>query len=192
MLFFMIYAAISFGFGNDLSLAFGYRHSYLTAKDDRFDAKVQPGFSLNTTFAYNWHTGDGMAIDFGLHQVKDSNIDRGYSYRGFRGLDGAILYQHKWKSLIDSDLVYFLPGIQLGPGVFISTYNLSNQLFFYPGIILSFFGEINPVNSLRFVSSRILLPVEIYFRKDLSHAISFGIGVETSVAYRFEERTTDK
>lgn len=179
---------VSAASGATVDTSLGYTQKFLGVKDQRFDFKWQPGISLSWSTEYSWAGRSGMSLDFGVHYIWGSNFEGGYGYKGYKGADTALLYTLKKRNPLLLGNISAVPGISVGPILSVSLYQLTEQLFFYPGVRFVLFDLLLFSTDRVSPSMRLQLPVELHFRRDLSYAFSLGINISPGFSFFIDSR----
>jgi hypothetical protein len=118
-----------------------------------------------------------LGIGLGLHRTLASGLSGGVSYRGYSGIEGKI--HLAWS--VPLRFLESRPALRAGllAGILgrLDRYAHTTLYFPYPGLYGAPFLELGPPGPSR-LRYRILLPAELYFRRDMDVSTSVGLGFE--------------
>lgn len=153
----------------------GATETVVGSKDTRYDLKLQ----LATVGEAGISLGIGpitVGPYLGLHYTGASSISGGYAYRGFRGWHWGGRVGIRGKPLEIGRSLSLRPGLRAGGSVRYSRLQYTELIFFYPQIGVAPYVDVGRARDTWW--ARFLLPIDVYFRRDLDYSVSMGLGVE--------------
>ncbi len=145
-------------------------------KDPRFPAKAQTDIGIAASMEFLPFEFLGLGASLGYHWTKDSNLQGGFLYRAYSGLDLRIFLSSRFLTIVDGRAIRLQLGLNQGVLMRLDRYDLTDLHFFYWGLFLHPFLEMGfrerPSLAVQFT-----LPFDYYFRKDLDLSTAIGVGV---------------
>lgn len=142
-----------------------------------FPMKAQAGWELGLLADFPLFPPLAGGLALGYHQWFPSDLSAGFLYRGHSGAELALYLSAKallWRVAGRLDV---LAGLEAGASSNFDRYSLTELYFFYPGVLMQPFLEFH-FRMLGANTLILILPLELYFRKDLDLSASFGLGVQ--------------
>ncbi|UCF97177.1 MAG: hypothetical protein JSV89_18695 [Spirochaetaceae bacterium] len=142
---------------------------------DFFTPKIQAVGALNALLDIPLFSSFSLGLAFQMHGATISNYAGGWVYKSHWG--GAVRLSAGYGVQLrdPSQALQLKLGAAAGASFNFDLYTLTTLFFYYPGIFLEPYIELNSSkrknSSLAFV-----LPIDYYFRRDLELYLSIGIG----------------
>lgn len=159
----------------------GVSEVLLVPQDTRYEPKLQLQSWGNAAVGLRLR-GAELGTFVGVHYAVPTSISGGFAYRGHSGWQvGGSFGIHLGRGLEIGRYRVHPRVLVTGSGRF-SRYLSTDLLFFYPRIGVAGSLEVSLPESL--FSSELLLPVDVYLRRDVKVAVSAGLAVRVALHLR--------
>jgi hypothetical protein len=154
---------------------------------DFFTPKAQAAGALRGVFDVPLFAALSLGIGFDLHGATISSYDGGWVYRSHWGGGLRLSASYDFPLSDPSRPLQLTLGAGIGGSFNIDLYTFTTVFFFYPGIFVEPYLELD--HSKRKNSSlALVLPIDYYFRRDLGFYGSIGVGAVWRYTWRRHEQ----
>jgi hypothetical protein len=152
-----------------------------------FTPKAQAAGALRAVLDIPLFAALKLGIGFDLHGTTRSSYAGGWVYRSHWGGGLRLSASYGFPLSEPSRPLQLTLGAGIGGSFNVDLYTFTTLFFFYPGIFLEPYLELD--HSKRKNSSvTLILPIDCYFRRDLGFNGSIGVGAVWRYTWRHHER----
>ena len=148
---------------------------------DPFPAKGQPDGGLGLILEVTPLSFFGIGASLGYHWTGASNIEGGFIYRAYSGVDVRFFISLRYLTLVQTEALTLLLGSNQGAVARMDQYELTTLYFFYMGFFLQPFLELG-FGGFPPASFQLTFPFSYYVRRDVELSLSMGIGLAFKLA----------